>query len=304
MIENKDKDFIGKLKQRAERSLKVEEVNLNSQLYIEAINYLREQKYLKFEEIIKVIKNSFLANYPLGYIIKNHKNNIVGFMGTIFSKKIHDNREHTYCNIHSWVVDKSYRINSFFLLIPIIKKKIILTAFTPVKSLVGLLEKFDFKNTKIYYRVVCNFNFFILRKKNNYIIEKNSSVVKEMLNQTDLKIYNSYYQLPYEKFMIVNKIDSSKNIFIISSIIKKKGINILNFFYISSTSEFKKNWHQFKSIISKEFRVNFFSQYFFDDLNNAFPLNILLSKTKEKDIFVKDIPPNVKLDILYSDLIE
>ena len=125
-----------------------------------------------------------------------------------------------------------------------------------------------------------------------------------MLNQTDLKIYNSYYQLPYEKFMIVNKIDSSKNIFIISSIIKKKVTNILNFFYISSTSEFKKNWHQFKSLISKEFRVNFFSQYFFDDLNNAFPLNILLSKTKEKDIFVKDIPTNVKLDILYSDLIE
>jgi len=131
-----------------------------------------------------------------------------------------------------------------------------------------------------------------------------SSVIKEMLNKTDLKIYNIYYQLPYKKFMIVNKIDSSKNIFIISSTIKKKGINILNFFYISNTSEFKKNWHQFKSIISKEFRVNFFSQYFFDDLNNAFPFNVLLSKTKEKDIFVKDMPNNAKLDILYSDLIE
>jgi len=124
MIENKDKDFIEKLKQRAERSLKVEEVNPNSQLYIETINYLRKQKYLKFEEIIKVLKNSFVTNYPLGYIIKNHKNNIVGFMGTIFSKKIHDNKEHIYCNIHSWIVDKSYRINSFFLLIPIIKKKL------------------------------------------------------------------------------------------------------------------------------------------------------------------------------------
>ena len=304
MTENKDKDFIGKLEQRAERSLKVEEVNLNSQLYIETINYLRKQKYLKFEEIIKVIKNSFLSNHPLGYIIKNHENNIVGFMGTIFSKKIHANQEYTYCNIHSWVVDKSYRINSFFLLIPIIKKKIILTAFTPVKSLVGLLEKFDFKNIKIYYRVVCNFNFLILPKKNNYIIEKNSSVIKEMINQTDLKIYNSYHQLPYKKFMIVDKTNSSKNIFIISSTIKKKGIHILNFFYISNISEFKKNWHQFKSIISKEFIVSFFSQYFFDDLNNAFPPNILLSKTKEKDIFVKDIPPHVKLDILYSDLIE
>ena len=93
-------------------------------------------------------------------------------MGTIFSMRVYDNKEYIYCNIHSWVVDTYYRINSFFLLTSLIEQKITLTAFTPVKSLIGLLKKFDFKTIKINYRVVCFFNFLTFQKNNNYIIEK------------------------------------------------------------------------------------------------------------------------------------
>ena len=78
----------------------------------------------------------------------------------------------------------------------------------------------------------------------------------------------------------------------------------MNLFYISNNAEFKKNWDKFKFIISKEFNVNFFSQYFFDDIYSAFPDNIFLSKTKEKYVCIKNILPNINLDILYSDLIE
>ena len=100
MNQNANKDFFEKIQQRAERSLKVEEVNLNSQLCNEAINYLKKQKYIKFLEINKILTNSFVFDYPFGYIIKDNKNNVVGFMGTIFSKKFHDDKEHVYCNIH------------------------------------------------------------------------------------------------------------------------------------------------------------------------------------------------------------
>ena len=92
----------------------------------------------------KVLKNSFISDYPIGYVMKNENNNIVGFMGTIYSRRNFNNQEYIYCNIHSWIVDETYRINSFLLLMPLINQKITLTAFTPVKSLVGLLEKFNF----------------------------------------------------------------------------------------------------------------------------------------------------------------
>ena len=304
MSENTNKDLLKKIQKRAERSLKVQEVNLNSELYNEAVNYLKKQKYIKFLKINKVLANSFISDYPFGYVVKDHKNNIVGFMGTIFSKKIHNSKEYVYCNIHSWIVDKSYRINSFLLLTPLIEKKITLTAFTPVRSLFGLLEKFGFKKININYKVVCSFKLLFLKKNNKYTLEKNETTTRKKLNEDELRIYENYYKLPYEKFIITNNADNTKNIFVIASKIKKKGIKILNFFYISNISEFKISWHKFKSEISKEFRVNFFCQHFFNDSDNALPNNIFLSRAKKKDIFVKNILPDTKLDVLYSDLIE
>ena len=38
--------------------------------------------------IDRILKNSFFSDYPFGYVITDHGNNIVGFMGTIFSKRI------------------------------------------------------------------------------------------------------------------------------------------------------------------------------------------------------------------------
>jgi len=303
MSKSKDKDFFEKAKNRAERFLKIEKVYLNSKFYSLTINYLQNQKYLKFTSIDKLLKNSFISDYPLGYVMINEKNNIVGFMGTIYSRRNFNNKEYIYCNIHSWVVDESYRINSFLLLMPLINQKITLTAFTPVNSLVGLLEKFNFKKIKMKYKIVCSFSFFIL-KNNDYIIEKDSDIIKKKINQADLKIYENYYKLPYEKFIITNKIDNSKYIFVIALKVKKKGLNVLNLFYISDNEEFKKNWGKFKFIILKEFKVNFFSQYFFYDAYSALPDNIFLSKTKEKYVCIKNALKNVNLDILYSDLIE
>ena len=149
MNKSKNKDFIDKIKDRAARSLKVEKVYLNSEFYSETMNYLQKQKYLKFPSINKVLENSFISDYPLGYVITNENKTNVGFMGTIYSKRNFNNQEYIYCNIHSWIVDETYRINSFLLLTPLINQKITLTAFTPVKSLIGLLEKFYQRNIRI-----------------------------------------------------------------------------------------------------------------------------------------------------------
>ena len=186
-----------------------------------------------------------------------------------YSKRNFNNQEYTYCNIHSWVVEETYRINSFLLLTPLASQEITSTAFTPVKSLIGLLEKFDFKKIKMKYRFVLLFNFSIL-KKNDYFIEKDSIEINKRINKSDLKIYESYYRLPYEKFLIINKKDNSKYFLVIASKVKKKGLSILNLFYISNAVEFKRSWNEFKHIISKEFRINFCSQYFFDDNDGVF----------------------------------
>ena len=44
-------------------------------------------------------------------------------IGTIFSKRKIENSNWHHCYLHSWIVDKDYRTQSFRLIIPILKKK-------------------------------------------------------------------------------------------------------------------------------------------------------------------------------------
>lgn len=296
-------NFIEKIKNRVVKNLKVNEVYPNTLLNTETVKYLKKQSYLDFSKIETILQNHFVTNYPIGYVIKNGNNNIIGFMGTIFSIKHTDNKDQVFCNIHTWIVDKEHRLNSYLLLIPLIEKKIILTAFTPVKTLVGLLEKFGFKKIKMKYRIIFLLNFFTFVNKDDFIIEKNSFAIKKILNKRDLKIYENYINIPCEKFTIINKNDTSKYIFVIASKVKKKMFRVLNLFYVSNTSEMKKNWHIIKKRISKQFNLNFCGQFFFDELYSAIPNHFMISKNLNKEICIKNLQSNNTLDILYSDLI-
>ena len=299
-----EKNYIEKIEKWASKKLKVEEVYLDKEIAQEAISYLKRQKYLEYKNIETLIKNNFISNHPIGYVLKNKNNEIVGFMGTIFSIRNYNKKDHLYCNIHTWIVENPYRIYSFLLLTPLAEKKITLTAFTPVKTLIGLLEKFGFKTVKMKYRVIFLINLFNFTKKNQFKIVNNLEHIKETLNQKDLKIFNDYYHIPCEKFVILDKTQTSNYIFIIANKAKKKKLNILNFLYISNHVEFKKNWKVIKYEISKNLNTNFLGQYFFNEEDCVIPKKKFLSKSVEKNSCVKNLLPNTKLDVLYSDLLE
>ena len=298
------KNKIQKIKERASKNLSIHEVYLDTDLEIETIEYLKKQKYLEFSKIETVLKNNFISSYPFGYIMKNKKNNIVGFMGTIFSIRTMGYKERVYCNIHTWIVDEVFRLNSFLLLTELVKKKITLTAFTPVKSLIGLLEKFGFEKINIHYRVIFLSYFLRFSKKQAYRIEKNSIAIEKLLNKKDLTIFKNYIHFPCEKFVIIDLNNPEKYIFIVATKVIKKKFKTLNIFYVSDSLKFKKNWSKIGSLIYNEFKVNFCVQYFLDKKESAIPNKFFLTKNYKKNICVKNLSNNFKLDILYSDLIE
>ena len=300
----KEKNSIEKIKTRASKNLRIYEVYLDTDLELEAIQYLKKQRFLEFSKIETVLKNNFIPSYPFGYVLKNQENTIVGFMGTIFSIRNKGNRERIFCNIHTWIVDEAYRLNSFLLLTEIAEKKITLTAFTPVKTLIGLLEKFGFQKITIKYRITFLIDFFKFFRKSKYKIEKNSINIEKILNENDLITYKSYIHVPCEKFLIIDINDKTKYIFIIASKVIKRKFNTLNIFYVSNNVELKKNWNKIYPEISKEFKVNFCIQHFFDETDSAIPNKLLVTKNSKKNICVKNVTNNFKLDILYSDLIE
>ena len=85
-------NIIEKLNLRATKSLTFKEVKLNDINYNDAINYLKNQKLLNFDEINKILIPSSNEDFPIGNILVNKDNKVVGFMGTFYSQKKKTNK--------------------------------------------------------------------------------------------------------------------------------------------------------------------------------------------------------------------
>ena len=104
------------LEKRASERVKIEEVFKNGKNYNTAINFLRKQHFLPHQNIQDLISFQKDEQYPIGYIMVNRSNIVVGFVGTWFSKRRINSRENIFCNIHSWIVEQEYRLYSFYLI--------------------------------------------------------------------------------------------------------------------------------------------------------------------------------------------
>ena len=170
-----------------------------------------------------------------------------------------------------------------------------------MKSLEGLLEKFGFNKTMLNYKIVININLIRFVKKGFSIITE-ENIVLNYLNNDEIVEFKKHSNKIFNKFIILNK-NNNKYVFIIARKIKKKFINLFNFFYISNKNEFSNNWSNIKNLISNEFNINIFSEYYFNNKESFFPSNILFYKIIKKIIYSKTTIELDKFDIQNSDLL-
>ena len=280
----------------------INQVFFNSRLETQSINFLKNQNYLNYNEIKKILKINYDKKYPLGYVLKT-KNEIVGFLGTLFSERKINNKNYIYCNIHTWIVDDSHRISSHLLFSSLIKKKCVITVLSPLEKLCNTFKKMSFDIRKMHYRVVFLINLFSFFYKNSFQIEKNSLQIKKKLNKRDWKIYQDHSDSSFIKFIIFNKDKKSNFSFIISKIIKKKNyFNVLNILYASNEKFLKKNWELINKKIFREFEVFFCGQYFLKETECILPNNISLSANFTKKICVKNLHINTKFNTIYTEI--
>ena len=175
--------------------------------------------------------------------------------------------------------------------------------FTPIKSLIGLYQKFGFKKLEMKYRVIFLLNFFGFLKKNLFYIEKDVDQIKKKLNENEWKIYQDHADSSFIKFIVFDINNESNFTLIICTKVKKKFFNVFNILYISNKLFVKRNWQSISKKILKEFKVYFCGQYFLNKTECAIPNETSLSKNFIRDICVKNLPADMKFDILYSEII-
>mgnify|MGYP001300308333 CR=1 FL=1 len=274
---------------------------------VKAFEYLKKQKYLKLNNIKPFIKNNFEDKLPFGYNLYNGSENLVGFLGTMFSYRTTLNLDFLYCNLHTWIVDEKYRL-SFFSESEEILKKIFSYKCTffakPSKSLIRIfLRKFNMSVLKMKYRVNFLLNLKNLILKNNFTIIEKKSILEEKLDNNEKKIFSDHKNLKCNKFLIIDKKDEKNNIFVIALKKKKKfSISTLEIIYCSDIKKLRLILPSIAFKIAFNFNVLFCSQYFFNEEGCILKKQKIL-KDRNYEVVIKDLPPEFQLDTLYSELV-
>ena len=283
MREKKNEHKIQNLEYRALKSYKIIKI-FESEIHSEKVsNFLKKQNYIPFESINKILKSSKEKKLPVANImLHKNSNQIVGFVGTLFSVKKINNTDYHYCNIHSWIVNKNHRLFSFFLISDVLKKEINLTAFTAVYTLKGLLNKLGFEKKIINEKFYLNLLPFSFKKKSLLILKDGNE--NNLIN------------------LIFKHDQKSEKISITGNIVRKKGFKVFKLLFSDNQNLFKENYIEILNYISKKYKIYFFCEYFMYQKDALLPLANLLQFIKKKDIFLKSTINIDKFAILNSDL--
>ena len=283
MREKKNEHEIQNLEFRALKSYKIIKI-FESEIHSEKVsNFLKKQNYIPFESINKILKSSKEKKLPVANImLHKNSNQIVGFVGTLFSVKKINNTDYHYCNIHSWIVNKNHRLFSFFLISDVLKKEINLTAFTAVYTLKGLLNKLGFEKKIINEKFYLNLLPFSFKKKSLLILKDGNE--NNLIN------------------LIFKHDQKSEKISITGNIVRKKGFKVFKLLFSDNQNLFKENYIEILNYISKKYKIYFFCEYFMYQKDALLPLANLLQFIKKRDIFLKSTINIDKFAILNSDL--
>ena len=295
-------DLIIKLQKKINYNLKVIPIYKDSESEKLLKIFLEKQVFLKPKKILSILKINYLKDYPLGYSL-TFNSSIVGFLGTIFSKRKINKNLIEQCYLHSWIVNKDYRTQAFRLIMPILEKKIFISTYSPIKTLEGLYKKLNFEEIKYSSKIVFSFPFQSkVQKKVKILNEK--KLFEDHLSEESKAIYKDHNE--YQKnilFIYLNDNLKDNLIIITKKKFKKFLLPSLEIIYISNPEKFRKNERNIMCVLTKKFKTFLFIENYFEN-NSVFSDKQIFSKIKLKSAYYKNIPSGFKFDFLYSELLD
>ena len=306
-MEKKTAEYFEKLKKRIPKNLKIEKVskeNINL-----ANEYLKTRKNLEFK--FSPLSSHFGENWdydehPLGYFMRNTDDNkIVGFLGTICSRRFIQGKEIVCCNLVHWFVEKEFRVFAYAFFFPLMEREIIVYATTPRESIIGIYKKFNFDITIAKYTAGIGINFLTFFSKNFYrfSIIKNKDEILEELNHEDRKIFQEHKKYNCINILIKDKSNQLKPSYLLIKKSRRYNLNVLDILYFSNLKEYKNYAPEICTKICLSFLNIFIGQLYFNNENKLIYNPNFLLKTVDKFYPIKTLNGISFFDYLYSDVV-
>jgi acetoacetyl-CoA synthetase len=236
----------------------------------------------------------------VGFVLVDQEE-ILGFMSTIFSKRLIDGQPHNFCNLSSWIVKEQARSKSLLLVAPVLSlKNYTFTMVTLATRLELLWEKFGFKRLNSEYKLLLPLPGISLGFGQSPITF-DSNIIEGQLTSDELTIFRDHGD--YNCIFALIKSDGAK-CFIVFRRITRKGLPFAYIHYISNPTVFTETINKLRLKIVRKLKVvgiivqdRYFTQ------NNIFGAINLSSNKCYNEFYKSDLLEPRQIDDLYSELV-
>ena len=248
-----------------------------------------------------------MPEYPYGYVV-TEGDQILAFVGTIFSERVVDGRPRLYCNMNTWYVLEEYRPRMLALTVlkPMLRlKDVLLTALTPADLTVTVLERLGFKlldeeQIAIPIRPPV---FPTLRSAKPPLVLFGDPAIEPHLRAEHRKIYRDHASLGCTHFLIKEASSERYCYGVATTSLMRKlsfmGGKWLNVCYVSDANFFAENFRFFR----KQLWKRKFMGLCYDARLLPKDLSKLSVKKKKKRQYKWANGPAGPIDNLYSELV-
>lgn len=232
-----------------------------------------------------------------------HNNQVVGFMGLIFSHRYKNNHRYTFCNITSLIVKEGYRAATLLLVRKLQSfKDVIFTGLGPIDESYRLLTMIGFEAYEKAYKIVPTVNHLFSRKckvkvyETPILLDKADNESKRIVNDhRGLRCQSVLFNFNGENCLVLYKISKQRYF----KILVKK-VHIL---YIGDVPLFNENIYAVLCFFRKRF--GFLSAIYLDSrfLDDRHFLFAITRKVAPPKICKNPYHNEVDIDELYSEVV-
>lgn len=139
-----------------------------------------------------------------GYVMESD-DEVVGFLGTLFTEREVAGEKHKFCEIHSWYVKEEFRKESMNLFLPVMSmRKLTLLNYTPTQAVYDISKKFgwsDLETTLLMFLPVPT----PWSLKRGIEVETRKHVIVQHLDEADKHIFLDHENVPCHHFLVREK---------------------------------------------------------------------------------------------------
>jgi hypothetical protein len=177
---------------------------------------------------------------PVGYLLEEN-DQVVGFLGTIFSRRIIRGKAHLFCNLSTWIVKEEYRGMSLMLLFEVLKRKdCTFTDFTANK-VAPILKKTGFKDLARYLFVQFPLPFPQSIFGEIKIFTRENELVDRLEGEA-LSIYQDHAGLNCSHILVTT---GQQQCYILYDIVRRKRLPFARIHYISNPEFYLSEAYRF-----------------------------------------------------------